>query len=57
MTNDQSAMRELTSEELAEVSGGVCQCGSGAKCVTTAPNGVQYTCGGMPLYGGTPVPN
>jgi len=56
MPNDQSAMRELTSEELAEVSGGVCQCGSNGACVTTQPNGSKVTCSGMPLYGGSTVP-
>jgi hypothetical protein len=53
MTIERKTIRELELTELDQVSGGQCQCGSDGSCVTKGADGVKYTCGGMPLYGGS----
>jgi len=56
MKNTQlKTLRELSDIEIDQVSGG-CGCGSSGSCVKQASDGVFYTCGGMPLFGGQSFP-
>jgi bacteriocin-like protein len=56
ITREHDTIRELSTSELDQISGGVCQCGSDGGCVTQGSDGVLYTCGGLALFGGTPLP-
>ena len=54
--NGPDTIRELSAIELDQISGGGCQCGSDGACVSQGSDGVFYTCGGMPLFGGFAFP-